>query len=189
MASLNYLGYIIAKIKQKVFTHNPETISDYYRLGGMEVGYRCILCDYYKIGEPKLVIIKDDCVISSDVVFVTHDHSINKVTDKGSNLFGKIVIGNNCFIGQRSTLLYGVELADNIIVGAGSVVVESFDESNIIIAGNPAKKIGTWDSYKNKYENKAAFREKLPNIIGGNSNKLIKKIAKHTNNCLSYEEY
>ena len=92
--------------------------------------------------------IKNDVVISSGVTFITHDHSINKVTDKGSNLFGKIEIGNNCFIGQQSIILYGVKLADNIIVGAGSVVTKSFDSSNIIIAGNPARKIGTWDEFK-----------------------------------------
>ena len=33
------------------------------------------------MGEPQLVEIKNDCVISSDVSFITHDHSINKVTD------------------------------------------------------------------------------------------------------------
>lgn len=65
-------------------------------------------------------------------------------------MFGKIVVGNNCFIGERATLLYGVELADNIIVAAGSVVTKSFSESNIIIGGNPAKKISTWEQFRKK---------------------------------------
>ena len=127
------------------------------------------------IAEPFLVTIGDDCVISSDVAFVTHDYSINKVTNSGSNLFGRIVIGNNCFVGQRSTILYGVHLANNIIVGSGSVVVSSFDEEKIIIAGNPAKKIGTWDGFCEKYESKAAFRNELEDIRNGNVDKLIKK--------------
>ena len=65
-------------------------------------------------------------------------------------LFGKIVIGNNCFIGERAALSYGVELADNIIVAAGSVVTKSFTESNIIIGGNPARKISTWEQFREK---------------------------------------
>lgn len=112
-------GYGLAKIKQKLITHSPESIADYYRKSGMRIGNNVTICGYMPIGEPELVEIKDDCVISSEVDFITHDYSIYKVTDKGSNLFGKITIGKNCFVGQRSTILYGVELADNIIVGGG----------------------------------------------------------------------
>lgn len=173
--NLSRLGYFLAKVKQKLITHSPETICEYYRQAGMKIGRNNIICDYIPVEEPWLVYIKNDCVISSQVSFITHDHSINKVTDKGSNLFGKIVIGNNCFVGQRSTILYGVELADNIIVGSGSVVVSSFQESNIIIAGNPARKIGTWDSFRAKYEEKAAHRAELNGIIDGSIDKLVQK--------------
>ncbi|MBE6075409.1 MAG: acyltransferase [Selenomonas ruminantium] len=169
------IGYCIAKIKQKFLTNSHETISDYYRHLGVKIGNNTVICDYIPIGEPQLVEIKNNVVISSEVAFVTHDHSISKVTDNGSNLFGRIIIGNNNFIGQRSTILYGVELADNIIVGSGSVVVSSFNENNIIIAGNPAKKIGTWDDFREKYQMKAAFRSELVEIVNGSSDKLICK--------------
>lgn len=172
---LSKIGYRLAKIKQKYLTHSHETICEFYRRGGVKVGKNSIICAYIPIGEPELVEIKNDCVISSEVSFVTHDHSISKVTDKGSNLFGRIVIGNNCFVGQRSIILYGVELADNIIVGSGSVVVSSFCESNIIIAGNPARKIGTWDKFREKYQEKAAFNAEIDDIICGNIDKLVHK--------------
>lgn len=119
--ALTKLGYALAKVKQKLISHSPESIAEYYRKAGMRVGKNVTICGYMPIGEPQLVEIKDDCVISSEVDFITHDYSIYKVTNKGSNLFGKISIGKNCFIGQRSTILYGVELADNIIVGGGAV--------------------------------------------------------------------
>lgn len=50
-----------------------------------------------------------------------------------------IIIGEKCWIGMNSVLLPGVELGDNTIVGAGSVVTRSFVEGYCIIAGNPAK--------------------------------------------------
>ena len=89
-------------------------------------------------------------VVSTKVDFILHDFSISKVIPGTSNLFGKIVLGNNCFIGARSVVMYGVELADNIIVAAGSVVTKSFAETNIIIGGNPARKIGSWDAAREK---------------------------------------
>ena len=54
-------------------------------------------------------------------------------------------------MGANSTILYGVTIGNNILVAAGSVVTKSFTEENIIIAGNPARKIGTWDEYRKKY--------------------------------------
>lgn len=168
-------GYKLAKIKQKLLTHSSETISEFYRRGGVKVGFNTVICDFIEMSEPKIIEIKNNCVLASEVSIITHDHSINKVTDKGSNLFGRVVIGNNCFLGHRSTILYGVELADNIIIGSGSVVVSSFHESNIIIAGNPAKKIGTWEDFKIKYEDKAAFRNELEDIADGKIDKLVRK--------------
>ncbi|HBI61718.1 MAG TPA: acyltransferase [Lachnospiraceae bacterium] len=163
---MNKIGYYISKFQYKILKKH-EIISNFYRRGGVKVGKNCVICGYMSIGEPFLVEIRDNCVISSNVNFITHDHSINKVILNKSNLFGKIIVGNNCFVGQGSILLYGVELADNIIVASGSVVTKSFPDRNIIIGGNPAKVIGTWDKFAEKYADKAANRDELPNIIVG----------------------
>lgn len=122
-----------------------------------------------------LIEIKNDVCISIDVKFVTHDFSVKKVLPDKGNLFGKIVIGNNCFIGERSTLLYGIELADNIIVAAGSVVTKSFSESNIIIGGNPARKISTWEKFREKSKDYAQNCKDVSLLINKDSNILIKR--------------
>ncbi len=59
-------------------------------------------------------------------------------------------LGNGVVIGIGSVIVGGVYIADNIAIGACSMVNKSFDEPNIAIAGAPAKKISnngrlTWN--------------------------------------------
>lgn len=50
-----------------------------------------------------------------------------------------IIIGDNCWLGYRSVILKNARIAPNTVVGANSVVKNSFFEQNTIIAGIPAK--------------------------------------------------
>ena len=57
------------------------------------------------------------------------------------NEYGKpITIGNDCWFGGNVTILPGVTIQDNVVVGAGSVVTHDL-ESGAIYVGNPARKI------------------------------------------------
>ncbi|WP_297130944.1 DapH/DapD/GlmU-related protein [uncultured Eubacterium sp.] len=103
--------------------------------------------------EPYLIEIGDDVTIASGTHWVTHDNSVIKLGINATDYFGKIKIGNNCFIGTNVTLLPGVMLGDNTIVGASSVVTKSFPNGNVVIAGNPAKIICTVDEFKEKKKN------------------------------------
>jgi serine O-acetyltransferase len=50
-------------------------------------------------------------------------------------------IGNNVSLGVGAKVIGNVEIADNIKIGAGAVVVHSFNEPNITIGGVPARKL------------------------------------------------
>lgn len=135
-----------------------------YREKGAKIGNNMRTFSPLSSAEPYLLEFGDDVTISIGVKFITHDNSIGKVIPDATDIFGRIKIGNDCFIGQNALILLGVELADNIIVAAGSVVTKSFEEKGIIIAGNPARKIGEVSKLKDRYQKYAL------NTIGLNGN-------------------
>jgi acetyltransferase-like isoleucine patch superfamily enzyme len=50
-----------------------------------------------------------------------------------------IVIGNNCWIGAKVTILDGVEIGDGCVVAAGSTVLKGLYPGKSVLAGSPAK--------------------------------------------------
>jgi acetyltransferase-like isoleucine patch superfamily enzyme len=52
-----------------------------------------------------------------------------------------IVIGDHVWICARTTILKGVEVADGVVVAAGSIVAGSVNEQNALVGGNPARVI------------------------------------------------
>lgn len=136
---IKVLIYKLTKDKESLHNQRLEDLKDKGLIFGNNL--RCF--SDINGSEPYLIKIGDDVTISTDVRFITHDNSFSKITDLGTDIFGKITIGNNCFIGMGTIILPGVKLANNIIVGAGSVVTKSFTETGIVIAGNPAKRICT----------------------------------------------
>ena len=79
-------------------------------------------------------------MIAPNAHFVDSDHGTSPENsfNKQENLTSPIIIGNNVWIGSRVVILKGVNIGDNTVVSAGSVVTKSFP-SNVIIAGAPAK--------------------------------------------------
>jgi acetyltransferase-like isoleucine patch superfamily enzyme len=87
--------------------------------------------------------IGDDVIISEAVLIIDHNGyglDGNPAVDK------PVKIGNHVWIGMRATILKGVTVGDNSIVGAASVVTKDV-EPNTIVAGNPAKKIRNTTGY------------------------------------------
>ena len=121
----------------------------------MKIGSNCrIFCDV-STSESYLVEIGDNVTISGNVKLITHDASIQKIVPNVTDLFGKIKIGDNCFIGQGAIIMYGVTIPDNTIIAAGSVITKSIPESGKIVGGNPAKVIGDVERFAEKYKENA----------------------------------
>lgn len=81
--------------------------------------------------------IGDGTMIGPRTVIVTLNHDLNPQT-RLSATPEPVKIGKNVWIGANCTILPGVTIGDNSVIGAGSVVVKSI-AANVVAVGNPAQ--------------------------------------------------
>lgn len=127
----------------------------YARKKGVIIGTNTHILGQIEWGsEPWLIEIGNDTTFSGHIKFFTHDggwrvpRRLNKKYSKVLK-FGKVKIGNNCFIGYGATFLPDVVVGDNCIIGAMSLVTKDVP-SGEVWGGNPAKKICTIEEYAEK---------------------------------------
>ena len=114
--------------------------------------------------EPYLIEIADNVRISSNVNLITHDGGLWTLRKmkllENADFFGKIIIEENVNIGMNATIMPGVKIGENSIVGLGAVVTKDVP-SNTVVAGIPAKKIETIQEYYEKKKDKCDFTKNM----------------------------
>lgn len=122
-----------------------KILAQYYRFKRNYYGRKMnIEASTSNIGKGLLIYHSGGIIINSkaEIGNNVHFHGSNCVGNAGESApNGCPKIGNNVTIGVGAKIIGNIEIADGIIIGAGSVVVKSFTEPNITIAGVPAKKI------------------------------------------------
>ncbi|WP_293893637.1 acyltransferase [Flavobacterium sp.] len=90
----------------------------------------------------KNIIIGEDCMFSSGIQIEASDsHTIFDIDSNERINFGEdIIIGNHVWLGRFVTILKGVTINDNCIIGTKSLVTKSTDTNGLYV-GIPAKKI------------------------------------------------
>jgi putative colanic acid biosynthesis acetyltransferase WcaF len=101
--------------------------------------HRACLGEYtnaYSLGK---IEIHEGATVAQEAYLCTGTHDFENPTMQ--LITEKIIIGKNSFIGARAMVLPGVEIRENAIIGAQSVVTKDVP-ANVIFVGNPARKIG-----------------------------------------------
>jgi maltose O-acetyltransferase len=107
---------------------------------------RTSLGDYSGIGVNARIngtcTIGDYVMMGADVTVITHNHSFERtdipMMDQGFEEECPVVIGNDVWIGDKVTILPGVNIGDGSIIGAGAVVTHDVPPY-AIVGGVPAK--------------------------------------------------
>ncbi|MBK8852989.1 MAG: acyltransferase [Saprospiraceae bacterium] len=135
---------------QDGFIKLTSSKTEYWRKKGVKIGNMCSLGSTNFGGEPYLVTIGNHVQITDNVRFFTHGGGwVFRDEIPDLDFFGKIVLKDNIYIGSGAYILPGVTIESNVIIAARSVVTKSVP-SGVIVAGNPAKIVGTLDDFKSK---------------------------------------
>lgn len=153
--SMFYIGK-----RNKIFTKNDGRIKigkkfrivndcELQSRGSLIIGNNVNLNSFSRIIAFYKIEIGNNVTIAEFVTILDHDHSYEfkdgELTFSGYKT-EQISIGNNVWIGDKTTILKGVSIGNNVIIGANTLINKDVPD-NCIVAGNPFKII-------KKFENK-----------------------------------
>ena len=111
------------------YGYNIEAGDNFY------INHNCVILDCAKVKFGANVLIGPNCG------FYTALHPLDvKTRNLWLESAKPISIGNNVWIGGNVTVLPGVTIGDNCVIGAGSVVVKDIP-ANSLAVGNPCKPV------------------------------------------------
>ena len=109
---------------------------------GASIGIRNV------VNVAELVTIGDHTEISWDCQISDTDfHEVYRTDGSASTPTRPVAIGRHVLVGARAMILKGVQIGDGAIVGAGAVVTRSV-QPGTIVAGNPARPVGTTSGWR-----------------------------------------
>lgn len=109
----------------------------------IEVGENFYANHNLTILDPAKVVFGDNVFIGPNCGFYTAEHPLKaEERNKLLEYAYPITVGNNVWIGGSVTILAGVNIGDNVVIGAGSVVTKDIP-SNCVALGNPCRVIKT----------------------------------------------
>lgn len=111
--------------------HNAELI----------IGNKVFVGSFAQIVAKEKIEIGDNVMIADFVVIRDHNHRFDIPGipfNKQGMVHDPIKIGNNVWIGTKATILAGVTIGDNCVIGANAVVTKDIP-SNSVVAGVPAR--------------------------------------------------
>lgn len=137
-----------------------ESYSKYLLKRGIKLGNNVKFYSPWTISidtqRPWMIEIGDNVHITSGCKILQHGYDWAVLQKKYGDVLGssgKVKIGDNVFVGTETTILKGVTIGNDVIIGAKSLVNKDCLESGVY-AGNPVRFIMSLDEYHEKRKSK-----------------------------------
>lgn len=175
----------IKKIKDKIKRLIRGGVTpDELRKRGAKIGTNVVIwTDKIDKGHAFLLEIGNDVIIS-DARILLHDASTKLPI--GYSRVGKVVIGNNVFVGADAIILPGIKIGNNVVIGAGSIVTKNIPD-NSVHAGNPAKQLCTYEEFVSKNESLFKKGPVFETYWANKSDKEKSDMKKTLNNTIGFD--
>lgn len=118
------------------------------------IGNNVCIGDDVHITSINSITISDGCLIGKKVTITDNAHGYGNISEcnilpikRELSTKGPVFIDENTWIGDKVTIVSGVSIGKNCIIGANSVITKSFP-CNSIIAGSPGRIIKKINSYE-----------------------------------------
>lgn len=174
----DFLRTFVAKLDEGAMINSPfyMEFANHLEMGvNSFINYDCIMLNN------AMVKLGDNVLVGPKVSFYTAMHPIDAKQREQWLVYAKpITVEDNVWIGGSATILGGVTIGKNAIVGAGAVVTKDV-EPNTIVVGNPARvlrKITAEDSKK--------YQEELAKQKDINKSEIDKMMAGQWYNAMDY---
>ena len=132
---------LLGHVADNEFIINQPFRCDYGKQ--ISVGRRFFANFNFTVLDEARVTIGDDCFIGPNVSIYTACHSTDPVERNNRKEWAMPVsIGDNVWIGGSVTILPGVNIGNNVTIGAGSVVVHDIPDNSVAV-GNPCRVVRT----------------------------------------------
>jgi acetyltransferase-like isoleucine patch superfamily enzyme len=112
----------------------------------VNVGARLQIADNVFLNENVRIVANESVFIGSNTLFgpnvciYDHDHVFNEQGVSEELVSSPVVVGERCWVAANSLIVRGVSVADSVLIGGGSVVSRSLEESGVYV-GAPAKRL------------------------------------------------
>lgn len=108
------------------------------RNASLEIGENTTINKYTSIVSLDKIVIGKNCLIGENVKIYDNNHKVDIIdglqlpNHKEFNT-SCVIIGNNCWLGSNVTILKGVTVGDNSIIGAGCIIYKSVPSNTTVI--------------------------------------------------------
>ena len=140
---------ILNNARIQVYNDITKLNSKLYIGNSCYIGYN----NSFLVGEN--IIIEDGVLMASNILISSENHSINPELDKYFSMqplvCKEIKIGEGSWIGEKVSILAGVEIGKKCIIGCNSVVTKNIPDYSIAV-GNPARVIKQYNFNRHEWE-------------------------------------